>query len=797
MRILNTLKGLLPYIIGIFLVSAIVFYPELAGKKLGATDALASIANSAEIQKFGEQIKWNGRVFSGMPYMGHGGGINYIVHIYNTVLFSLPNNFIFLSIFMFCGFFSLLLLKVDKRLAFILSIGLGLNTWVLDSLWASHPTKIMSLGYILLTVSGLIGFLQYHRKTGLIYIMVGLLFAIANGHYQIIYYGLIICVVLSLYYLFQYLQEKKATDYFKNALWLVVAVAIPVMIHLPKLYVESRFNTETMRGGTSEIVKEGANSTAEGGGLDINYAFSWSYTVPELLNFMVPDALGGSSSRKMATKDSKLAKAINPSQKIQSLPMHWGIQPFTGAPNYLGVSIVFLFLFSMFYWKNKLKYPLLGLIILSVFLGLGRSFMSFNELLFNTLPLYNKFRAPTMAFSILNILSIIVIGGGLHQALVNGFEKERFSKSLWRAASTAIGLMILGYFLVSAGNFTNETDARIFGGNNEALRLAIQDRKSLLNSDMFRSFICIAAIFSLMYAFMGGKLKAWLLVALLGIIIFLDLFTVYKRYLDYDVFKKVKNATSLIPTTPYDAALANDTSYYRIFNTTNNGVFQDNNDSYRHYNIGGYSPAKLYRYQDLIDIHLSRGTMPVLNMLNTKYFIVDQNGQPTPQLNPGANGHAWYVNTVKFAKDATAEIDSLATFNSRTTAWVDQRFQSETTFVGNTDSTANITLTIFHPDHLTYKAKSGSGGYAVFSEIWYKGNEDWKLYIDGKEEKMIRTNYLLRGAYIPAGEHVVEMKFEILNTKPLILAMNLASILLLLIPIGLVVQYFRQSKNNA
>lgn len=782
---LNNVKGLLPYILGLMLVSAFVFYPELQGKMLGASDALANVANSAEIQKYGQGITWNGRVFSGTPYMGHGGGKNYILDVYNTVLFNLPNNFAFLIVLLLCSFFSLRIMQVDKKLSFILSIALGLNTWILDSLWASHPTKIMSLAYIMLTVAGLIGYLLYEKKAGIIYIMIGLMFSIGNGHYQIIYYGLIICTILSLYFAVDYIRKKQSLEFGKKTLWLLLAVAIPVMIHLPKLYVDNRYNEETMRGGQTELVKPEANSTAAGGGLDINYAFSWSYTVPELLNFMVPDALGGSSSRMMETKKSKLARAVNPASKEQALPMHWGIQPFTGAPNYLGATVVFLFIFSMFYWKSKLKYPLLGLIILSVFMGLGRSFMSFNEILFNNLPLYNKFRAPTMAFAILNILSILVIGGGLHQAVSEGFDKERFGKSLWQALATSLGLLIVGYFMVASGSFTNDNDLRIFGGNNDVLRLAIEDRKSLLNSDMVRSIFLMALIFGSLFAFKSGKIKPWLLTTLLGVLIFFDLYTVYHRYLNYDVFKKVKHYNNLIPETTYDALLAQDTSYYRIFNSTNPSVFQDNNDSYRHYNIGGYSPAKLYRYQDMIDVHLSKGSMPVFNMLNAKYFIVDQNGQKVPQLNGAACGHSWFVNEVKFAANANDEIDALATFDPKTTAWVDTRYKDVTNFGGNSDSTAFVVLQSYNPDHMVYRSRSQSGGFAVFSEVWYKGNEDWKIFVDGAEVPMVRTNYILRGAYIPAGEHLVEMKMKIEGVGPYILAKNIASILFFLIPLGI------------
>ena len=195
-----------------------------------------------------------------------------------------------------------------------------------------------------------------------------------------------------------------------------------------------------------------------------------------------------------------------------------------------------------------------------------------------------------------------------------------------------------------------------------------------------------------------------------------------------------------------------------MINTTVS-TFNDNTDGYRFNNVGGYSPAKLYRYQDLIDVHLSKMNMNVLNMLNTKYFVVGQNNEKTVQTNPDACGNAWFVREVKFAKDANEEMESIGVSNPKQTAWVDIRYQKDTDFSVSADTISSIQLTKYHPENMEYESKSETGGFVVFSEIWYRGNEEWKLFIDGKESKMVRTNYLLRGAYIPKGTHKIEMKY--------------------------------------
>jgi hypothetical protein len=334
----------------------------------------------------------------------------------------------------------------------------------------------------------------------------------------------------------------------------------------------------------------------------------------------------------------------------------------------------------------------------------------------------------------------------------------------------------------------------MFQGNNELLQIAMEDRASFFKSDMFRTLFLFLLSGGLFYFNIKKSLNTNNFIWIIGILMFIDLWNVSNRFYDKDTFTKSENIEDLVPNESYNQYMIGDSSHFRMINTTTN-VFNDNTDGYRYSNIGGYSPAKLYRYQDLIDVHLSKMNMPVLNMLNTKYFVVEQNGQKIVQQNPLACGNAWFVNEVKFAKNATEEMDSIGTFNPKNTAWVDIRYKSESKFDGNSDPNASITLSHYHPENMEYKSNSTSGGFVVFSEIWYRGNEDWKLYIDGNPAHLVRTNYLLRGAYIPSGSHKIEMKFK---TEKLDLYTNLTfgfTILLTLFVVFAIYSTYFQKKN--
>jgi hypothetical protein len=751
-------KAYIPYIIGLIIFSAFIFSPELQGKKLGSHDSVSWFGAGKELLDYhekGENIKWTNRVFSGMPLYTIGGynSGNFVMYIYAISDF-FPKQITNMFFILFSVFISLLLLKIDKRIALISACMLGVNTWIIDSLVASHGTKILALAFLFPIVTGLLAYYKNNNQYGLFGIGFGLLFQIGINHTQITYYGLICCTIIGLFLLIEYIKEKQLLLFLKKSILVFIVILLAVLANYSNLWILKDYSKETMRGGKTELVKPEANSTSKEGGLDINYAFSWSYTPSELFNFIVPDAKGGASGYKVNPSKSKLAEAIGQEQA----PLYWGEQPFTGAPNYIGAALFFLVIFSFFYWKNPLRWPFLAIIILFSGMGLGRFFLELNQLLFDNLPFYNKFRTPTMSFSIVNLSFVLIGSFGLNHLLQ---IKENFleaNKALKRSIFTMAALMILGFLAISSGGYTSSSDTQMFAQNPQLIPIAIEDRESFFKSDFIRSLFIIALSIGLLWGFITKKIEQKMFVIFFGILMVGELFLVSNRYFDRNAFVKTDKVEDLVPNEPYNQYMVNDTTYFRMFNTTIN-AFNDNTDGYRYSNVGGYSPAKLYRYQDLIDVHLSKMNMNVLNMLNTKYFVVDQNGQKLVQQNPDACGNVWFPAQVKFAKNANEEMDSIGVNNPKQTVWVDTRYNKESQFEANTDPNATIYLSKYHPERMEYQSNSKTGGFAIFSEIWYRGNEDWKIYIDGKESKMIRTNYLLRGAYIPAGNHKIEMKY--------------------------------------
>jgi hypothetical protein len=789
-------KEYLPYILGLIIFSCIIFYPELQGKKLGSHDSVSWYGAGKELliyKEKGEDIKWTNRVFSGMPLYTIGGYFNgnFAMYAYYKLAewFS-PN--IVLLLFLSCSvFFSLILLKIDKRIALFSAFLLAVNTWIIDSLVASHGTKILAVAFLFPIISGLIAFYKKNNSYGLAGIGIGLLFQIGINHLQITYYGALACGIFGIFLFIDAFQHKQILSFLKKSILIIILVGLAVLANYSNLWILKDYSKDTMRGGKTELIKPEANSTGKEGGLDINYAFSWSYTPTELFNFIVPDAKGGASGYKVNPSKSKLAQAIGQDK----VPMYWGEQPFTGAPNYIGVVLVFLAIFSFFYWKNSLRWPFLFLIILFSAMGLGRFFLEFNQILFENLPFYNKFRTPTMAFSIVSMCVIFMGGIGLNHLIKTNEDSQEAMKALKHALYSITGLMIIGFLTIQSEGFTSTTDVQVFGQNPQALQLILEDRSSFFKADFIRSLFLIAITAGLIWSFITKKLSQSNFIIILGILMVGELFLVSNRFYDRDAFVKAEKIEDLVSNEPYNQYMMGDTTHFRMVNTSTN-VFNDNTDGYRYSNVGGYSPAKLYRYQDLIDVHLSKMNMNVLNMLNTKYFVVDQNGQKVVQQNPDAAGNVWFPKSIQFAKNANEEMDSIGTSNPKEKVWVDQRYQSESKFDANNDPNATIYLSKYHPEKMEYQSQSTSGGFATFSEIWYRGNEDWKIYIDGKESKMIRTNYLLRGAYIPAGNHKIEMRYEQPKLDLLIKVGQGATLLLLLFVFVLPIIQKRRTKNN-
>ncbi|MBI2280583.1 MAG: YfhO family protein [Bacteroidetes bacterium] len=759
---------LLKHIIGVLVlisVSAVYFYPELQGKKILAHDEVSSIAAAKQMQDYekkGETILWGNTLFSGMPLFQ----VAYKVKA-NLLLFFLDTHKLFpkgmwLCLMLMLGFYiSLSILGYNTEWSILGAVAFSLSTWFLLSIEGGHTTKIIAISFIPPLISSIL--ITYKGKwlIGGVLTSLFLSLAIMANHPQIVYYSLFLIAALVVVQLFQAIKEKKLPVFIKRSFILLAFGILGVLPNITLLWTTYDYSSETIRGGKSELTKEVKQST----GLDIDYAMQWSYGKAETLNLLIPGLYGGGAKLDENSETyNDLAKKGVPKNQLKdflkNVPLYYGNQPFTTGPSYMGAALIFLFVLLFFISKSNFKWVLLSATIISIVFAFGKNFLVINEFFFDHVPMFNKFRTPSMWHSLAMISITMGAITSLQLIFKAEVDKEKLKKGLIYSMSILGGLVLFVLFFGSSFiSFNGAYDAQLTQSG-VSVDLLIEDRISMMRSDAYRTFFILAATFGILWLMNIQKL-ANLTVAkvLLALLIIGDLWMVDKRYVNEDDFVKAKSVEQSIHATATDQQILTDKELnYRVFNTTVSS-FNDNNTSYFHQSVGGYSAAKLIRYQDLIENHLSKGNMNVFNMLNTKYFITGKPGQEVPQQNPTACGSVWFVNQIDWAKNADEEMAKLTDFNPKTTVVIDERYKEYLNGF-NPDSTTNgsIVLSSFHPDKMEYTSNSTADNFAVFSEIWYKGNVDWKAYIDGKETEFIRVNYLLRGMKIPAGKH--EVKFE-------------------------------------
>ncbi|MGE3826048.1 MAG: YfhO family protein, partial [Bacteroidia bacterium] len=505
-------------------------------------------------------------------------------------------------------------------------------------------------------------------------------------------------------------------------------------------------------------------------GLSQKYATDWSYGVGETMTLLIPNFYGGASNGELSTKSETYKVLIDsnfPKSQaagiIKNLPLYWGDQPFTSGPVYLGAIICFLFVLGLFTIKGNDKWWLLAAAILSIVLSWGKNFPAATDFFFTYFPGYNKFRAVSMTLVIAQFVFPVM---GL-LALKNIFSGEipaaELKKKLIYSLSIVGGICL--FFVLMPGmffDFISSADESLERSKVAGLVDAIRDdRKDLLSSDALRSLVFILLSGAILWLFMLNKLKKEIVMALFAVLVLVDMLPVDLRYLNKSNFVNKNKAEKPFTATEADKIILEDKDpNFRVLNLAAN-TFNDASTSYFHKSIGGYHGAKLKRFQELIDQHISKNNIKVLNMLNTKYVIMPGEGNrpALPQQNPGALGNAWFVYEINWAANPDSEITALGKFEPKFTAVIDKQFEKELNgYTPQADSTAQIKLTDYKPNHLTYQSKATAEQLAVFSEIYY--DKGWNAYIDGKLTPHFRANFVLRAMRVPAGEHKVEFKFE-------------------------------------
>ncbi len=800
------MKKLLPDLIAILafvLLSFAYFFPaDIENRILFQHDTAAGAGAGQEVKEYyeqtGERSRWTNSLFGGMPMYqiapsyDSTKSLQWVQKAYQLFL----PDYVCLTFMLMLGFYILLrVFGIPVWLA-----GLGGIMWAFSSYFfilisAGHIWKFITLAYVPPTIAGIV--LAYRGKLLWGGILTALFVAlqITSNHVQMSYYFFFVILFFVGAYFEKAWRTKTLPQFFKASAVLIVAALVGIAANVSNLYHTYAYSKETMRG-KSELVQTGDAAKQTSSGLDRDYITQWSYGIDETLTLLVPNFKGGASAA-LSQSETAMSKA-NPmySSLYGSLTQYFGTQPMTSGPVYVGAFVLFLFVLGCFIVKGPLKWALIGATFFSIVLSWGKNFMPLTDFFIDYVPLYNKFRAVSSILVIaeftIPLLAIFALKRLLEEPEILKQEKKPLGISLLLTAGIALLLAIApgsigsGYVPAQeAQMLQNAVNQQMIPANelSDILANLGEMRAELVSSDALRSFIIIGIGCSLLWLYASGKLRSSLTIAGITILCLADMWGVNKRYLNDAQFVPHSIRTETFTKTNTDELILQDTSLdYRVLNFATS-TFDDNNTSYWHKSVGGYHPAKLRRYQEMIEHHISPemqaaykaiatagGEMDsvdankfrILNMLNTKYFIfpAGQQRQTVPILNPHAYGNAWFVNKVQYVNNANEEIDALDSIIPTETAVVDARFKDvlKGTTESYKDSLSSIRLTSYAPNRLTYETNNAQDGIAVFSEIYYP--DGWHVTIDGQPAELARADYILRTMYVPAGQHTIEMRFD-------------------------------------
>lgn len=771
----------------ILLGVAYFFTPLSQGLVLTGSDHTGAIGSGVELTEYhnrtGEETRWTNSLFSGMPtyqispsYHSRS-ALSTLRSVYEL---GLPTVVMYVFILLL-GFYILMrAIGYKPALSVLGAIAWAFSSYFFIIIGAGHIWKLLTLAFIPPTIAGMVLCYKGRYIWGGAVLALFLAFQILSNHLQMTYYFLPVMLLMWIAYLISAIRQKWMPRFWRATLTMVVAGVIAVCANLPNLYHTYQYSKETMRG-RSELAAPG---TSHSSGLSAEYITQWSYGIDETLTLLIPNAKGGASV-PLSQSEIAMEKGQYP-QVYGQIGMYWGNQPGTSGPVYVGAFVLMLFILGLFVVKGPMKWALLIATILSVLMSWGHNAMWFTQFCIDHVPLYNKFRTVSSALVVAEFTIPLLAVMALARVLKD--RQAALGRKMWKLwVSFALTGGVALLYALWPGLFAP------FVSINEAEQLAqypqiLDDlktvREAIFSADAWRSFFIVLIGTAILWGYLKSKLHPIVPVVALALLCLIDMYSVNKRYLNDGMFVFPQDITASFQKTSADEFILKDKSPdYRVLNFTTN-TFNENETSYYHKSIGGYSAVKLGRYQDLINRHISpemsafitafnnvRGQMdllpadsviPVLDMLNTKYFILGtQETGPIAVQNPHALGNAWFVDKVDFVDTPNLEIDALSTINLRHTAVADKEFEDVLKVAGTTaathDSTSTVTLTHYEPNALEYKVASPQGGLVIFSEIYYPG---WKATIDGKPLTLGRADYVLRAAVVPAGNHVVKMEYK-------------------------------------
>ena len=803
---MKNLKIWLPYVaaVALFYVLAYMFTPQVfSGKVVNQSDIASWRGMANEIITYNEShpdddpALWTNSMFSGMPATTislkyDGDFLDIFYNAIHKLTGQRPPSYLLIS--MVGAFLLFLAFGVNPWLSIVGAVAISFASYNMQIIQVGHNSKMVAIAFMPWVLAAVV--YAYRKKgfLGAILFAFALSFQIKANHPQITYYLAIIVLGYGFAELYNHIAEKKILKFLKVSGLLLLLGGLGIASNINHLWPTYEYSKYTMRGG-SELAKEQGKQQE---GLDIGYATSWSYSPEETPNLFIPNFNGGSSAGEL-DRESATYKALKgggyqgADQIIKQMPLYWGPQPFTAGPMYLGAIMVFIFILALFLIGGAVKWWALGVTLLAVLLSWGSNFLPLTEFFFKYIPMYNKFRTVSMVLVILQILVPLMGVLVIEKLMKSEFSAKKFKTGMISALVLTAGFALLAMIFPSvAGSFTSPADANL----PEQIRATLaEDRASLLSADAFRSVLYILAAAAVLWFAFGrreassknrvlspAKLK-YLVYGGIGILVLADMWGAGKRYLNDSHFIKNREFEQQYALRPVDNIILEDKDpNYRVLDISIN-TFNDSHISYHHKTIGGYSPAKLQRYQDMIDYHImpemqkiasslssvktleeaqimvDNTETPVLNMLNSKYIVIG--AQNPPLLNNRAMGNCWFVDSIAWVANNLDEINTISDVNLSNTAVVSEEFRSLAGEITTADAPAFedvIKLTNYSPNKLTYQCETTSDRVAVFSEVWYPAG--WIATIDGKPAEIFRANYTLRALKVPAGSKVIEMEFR-------------------------------------
>ena len=799
---MRTYKKFLPDVV-VVLVFAIISFayflvPVTQGKILFQHDASAGVGSAQELTEYqnrtGETTRWTNSIFGGMPtyqmspsYQSTD-GLSQVMDAYHLWL---PDNVWFLFAYLL-GFY-ILLRAFDFRqtLAALGSIMWAFSSYFLIIIAAGHLWKVMALAYLPPMIAGIVLAYRGRYLSGFIVTALFTAFEIKANHVQMTYYYLFIILFMVIAYLVKAVREKQLTGFMKSTGVVAAAAVIGIAINLSSLYHTWQYQKESMRGKSELVKKDAANQTSSG--LDRDYITQWSYGIDETLTLLVPNAKGGATvplsknATAMAKADPQIQSMIP--QLYDAIPQYFGTQPGTSGPVYVGAFVLFLFILGLFIVRGSMKWALLAATVLSVLLAWGHNFMGFTNFFLDYIPMYAKFRTVASILVIAEFTIPLLAALALKKIVDEPEVLTKQMKFVYISLALTAGVaLLIALFPGMMEPFVSDQERQMItsiqgmDGNtaNMILSNIATMREAMVSADAWRSVIIILIGFALLFLYKMKKLRADYMVICMAVLCLVDMWQVDKRYLNDEMFVPKSERDMPHQATSTDLAIMKDKSLdYRVLNLASN-TFNENETSYFHKSIGGYHPAKLRRYQEMIDAYIAPEmqktmqaiaaaggnmqavdgvkTFPVLNMLNTKYFILPlQGGTTAPIQNPYAQGNGWFVNKLNYVDDANAEYAEVGKIDVRHEAVADKKFEAALGQAKVNDSTATVKLDKYEPNNLQYTVNSKNGGVVVFSEIYYPG---WTATIDGQPAELGRVNYILRAVSVKPGKHTVVLDFH-------------------------------------